>query len=225
MAMKIPMPAAAMKTVKPKICKPPWVQAKAWKLPKRTRMAPIGKRATKAMAARAPWTCTKRFCACVERLFHAPCPWPGLEEVFAAPVNGLLLEPPVARDMSHWNAPSPSCCEIATFVSSELIGDPWRCAYSQLLLLLWRLMVPVAQLVQLPHRTLAVILPLAIPEPSRRETSTTLLCVGITCPGAFRGESVTFLPSAELYMRNMLALLIIVPCASATQEYAVGADN
>ena len=51
------------------------------------------------------------------------------------------------------------------------------------------------------------------------------LCVGMTCPEVLLGETVTFWPSAELYMMNMLALLIIVPCASATQEYDVGADS
>ena len=81
------------------------------------------------------------------------------------------------------------------------------------------------QLLQLLHRTLAVILPFDIPEPSSKAMSVAPLYVGMMWPVVFLGEIVTFWPFAELYMRKMLALLIIVPCARATQAYVVGADN
>ena len=114
---------------------------------------------------------------------------------------------------------------IAAFVSSETIDGPWRYAYSQSLLPLEKLISPELHSWQLLHLKLAVILPSEIPEPSKRETFAASLRVGMECSGAFRGDRVTFVPSAELYMRNMLAFVIVVPCARATQEYVVGADN
>ena len=86
-------------------------------------------------------------------------------------------------------------------------------------------MEPVLQLLQLAHLTLAIILPLEIPEPAMRVTSAASLCVGITWPEEFLGLMVTFNSSAELCITNMLALLIAVPCASATHEYDVGAES
>ena len=71
---------------------------------------------------------------------------------------------------------------------------------------------------QLSQRTLAVILPLEIPEPSSRVYRAVSSWVGMLCPVVVLAERVMLLPSAELYMRNMFALLIIVPCARATQE-------
>lgn len=63
-------------------------------------------------------------------------------------------------------------------------------------------MLPPVHELQLPHLTLAVIIPLLIPDPSSRDTSAASLYSGMTFPFPSRGESVTFWPSAEAYLWN-----------------------
>lgn len=58
-------------------------------------------------------------------------------------------------------------------------------------------MLPPLQLVQLPHRMLAVMVLPSMPEPSSRLMSAEDESDGVLCPEAVRGETVTFVPSAD----------------------------
>jgi hypothetical protein len=58
-------------------------------------------------------------------------------------------------------------------------------------------MLPPLQLVQLPHRMLAVIVLPSTPEPSRRLMSADDETDGVLCPDAVRGETVTLVPSED----------------------------
>lgn len=106
------------------------------------------------------------------------------------------------------------------FVLTSLVfsGLPDLCAYIQLLLLCVKSIVPPLQLLQFPHLTLAVILPLLIPLPSSSDISAALSYNGITCPTPSLGDMVTFEPSAEVYMTKMFEFAMPEPWPSATHE-------
>lgn len=119
------------------------------------------------MEAIAPWAVMYWSCSSADNFCHADA----LDDEFvvfdAAAVNGFGAEPPVAFDRSHWKDDFCACWDIIAFVSSELIGEPWRYAYIQSLLPPLRFIEPVLHLSQFSQRTLAVIFPLEIPEPSK----------------------------------------------------------
>lgn len=72
-------------------------------------------------------------------------------------------------------------------------------------------MLPPLQLEQLAQRMLAVMVLPSTPEPSSRVICADDETEGSLCPEAVRGETVTFEPSADWYMMNMLAPLIDEP--------------
>lgn len=77
---------------------------------------------------------------------------------------------------------------------------------------------PPFQLWQLLHRTFATILPPLTPEPSRRVICAVVSYWGSDRLVAYLGDTVTLLPSEEVYMTKMLAPTMPLPCPSAAHE-------
>lgn len=66
---------------------------------------------------------------------------------------------------------------------------------------------------------------LLTPDPLKTVIFAAVSCSGITCPVPNLGETVTFFPSDDVYMTNMLEPVIDEPWPRATHSYDVGADN
>lgn len=190
----------------------------------RITMAPTGKNRTKARlmmdawAIRAalnifrsmPWSDDPEFAT-------------GCVGAWSAVMNGFREFPPLAVTRLKVNEFMLSCWLKVVEVESALIGDPFLKAQIHVVLLEVRSIEPVAHLSQLEpaiqtsvstrtekidvivdqggrdlHRTLAVILPFAMPEPSSKETWVVSPVVfGSTSPFPRRGESVTLVPVAS----------------------------
>lgn len=93
-----------------------------------------------------------------------------------------------------------------------MIGVPVLDAKIHVALLVEKSMLPPVQLWQPEptQRTLAVIVPLEMPEPSSSSNCTSCTLGGM-CPDAVRGLIVTFVPAAFWNRTNMFAPAIWLP--------------
>ena len=103
-----------------------------------------------------------------------------LPELVAVPLlletNGFTLSPPFALAMFHVKGDALSCLLMLAERSSVFIESPDLYAYIQALEEPVKSILPPDQLLQLLHRTLAIILPFVTPDPASNSTWASVSC-------------------------------------------------